>query len=123
MPVAFFRRARDSAFKFPVHWRHQTRNSRAGTIAPLISVFYELTRERFAEKKRKKRAFLLTARVFCPIFPRARPPRGGQVFANLALRTYLPLGLKTGLRRFETVPSALWLVWWQVKTQVLLVRL
>jgi hypothetical protein len=86
-------------------------------------VFYELTREWFPDEKRKKRAFLLTARMFCPNFSGFGQGVVVQVPVKLAFTPYLPLGFRTGFRRFETVPSALWLAWWQVKTQVLLVRL
>jgi hypothetical protein len=76
-----------------------------------------------SRRKRRKCAFLLSARVFCPNFSGFGQGVVAQVSVNLALRTYLPRGFRTGFRMFETVPSGLWLVWWQAKTQVLLVRL
>jgi hypothetical protein len=49
-----------------------------------------------------ERVFLHNRGGFCPYFVFVRPP----VFTAL-----------------EIVPSALWAVWWQVKTQLLLLRL
>src|ERR1700683_4535158 len=55
--------------------------------------------------KSEKSAFFCSPRAyFAPFSRRGGSPRGGQVFVDLVLRTYLPLGLRTGFRLFETVP-------------------
>src|SRR5580700_5629795 len=105
---------------FRVHQTHQTRDFAHWNDCSFDFSALRADLRVVSRRKTKKMRFFAHRACVLPQFFRFRSGRSSQVSVNLALRTYLPRGFRTGFRMFETVPSALWMVWWQAKTQVLL---
>lgn len=85
-----------------MHWNCQRQLMPTCPISAVVSAIYMYRGKCPVLESRRERVFHPTGGAFCPYFVRFRVV----VFTAE-----------------EIVPSALWAVWWQVKTQVLLLRL